>query len=220
MPQELQEQFGAYLQKDNMNILSNSPERYLTISEYNEDFWAQSTPIKGTASRHRNQRKKLWNSTKEKAELTMIVDLVRNDFGRVCQPGSIFTGHRKMRRCGDLYHAEQSIYGRIKSDLDCLDIISASFPPGSVTGAPKVSAMKFINQLEQQPRNIYTGSIGFLSLNGNAHFNVAIRTITVKDKQASYRVGAGIVADSNPQKEWLETLSKGRAILFNLRSTN
>ena len=208
--------YGAYLQMEGINILSNSPERYLHINRDDRNILVQSTPIKGTSTQGAKNRLRLWNSEKERAELTMITDLVRNDFGRVCEPGSIFPGHRRIKKCGDLYHAEQTVYGRISADRNCLDILSASFPPGSVTGAPKVSAMKFIHHLETEPRGIYTGTIGFISKHGRAHFNVAIRTITVQDACASYRVGAGIVADSCPKQEWKETLSKGRAILFNL----
>jgi para-aminobenzoate synthetase component I len=206
--------FGAYLQFSNVQLLSNSPERYLYIQPRNGHKWIESVPIKGTSPRSEGWagRRRLWESEKERAELTMIVDLVRNDLGRVCQPGSIFAGERQLRRCGDLYHAMQAVRGRLRDDLDAFDALAASFPPGSVTGAPKVAAMKFINALEDKPRGVYTGAIGWFSNDGGAHLNVAIRTIAVKNRSACFHTGSGIVADSSPAREWTETLAKSNAI--------
>jgi len=170
-------------------------------------------PIKGTTTRGiTGARELLENSEKERAELTMITDLVRNDLGRVARPGSVHTSARRIRTCGDLLHAEQEISARLSPGKDALDLLEASFPPGSVTGAPKVRAMEIIHELEDGPRGAYTGSIGSFFDDGSAHLNVAIRTATVCGGVGRFHVGAGIVADSDPDREWEETLSKGRAL--------
>ena len=137
---------------------------------------------------------------------------VRNDLGRVAEIGSIFTKHRSIRRCGDLFHAEQKIHAQLQKDRSLIDAIQATFPPGSITGAPKIAAMRLIHELESHTRGIYTGSLGFFSHNHKMNFNVAIRTLYIHKDQASLCVGCGIVADSNPEKEWQESLAKGMAI--------
>ena len=209
---------GAYLRFADVEVLSNSPEVYLLVAP---DGTVQSMPIKGTArcSDGDQGRLRLWRSEKERAELTMIVDLVRNDLGRIAATGSVRAGPRRLRRCGDLLHAEQVISARLRAGADALDAVTASFPPGSVTGAPKVSAMSLIHALESGPRGIYTGSIGFFGDDGSAHLNVAIRTATVRNGLARFHVGAGIVADSDPQQEWDETVAKGRALAGWLAAT-
>ena len=152
------------------------------------------------------------DSEKETAELTMITDLVRNDLGRVARAGEVHTSCRRIRVCGDLLHAEQEITARLLPEVDAIDVLRASFPPGSVTGAPKIRAMEHIHQLEASPRGAYTGSIGCLFDDGSAHLNVAIRTATIRNGLAHLRLGAGIVADSDPNQEWLETLAKGQML--------
>ncbi|MEL6345026.1 MAG: anthranilate synthase component I family protein [Myxococcota bacterium] len=205
---------GAFLQRGDVQILSNSPEMYLEVRPTANGLRAVSAPIKGTAraSDGDDARWELWESEKERAELTMIVDLVRNDLGRVARTGSVRAAPRRLRRCGDLLHAEQPVQAILADNLDAFDAVSASFPPGSVTGAPKVSAMNLIHRLEPGPRGIYTGAIGFFGDDGAAHFNVAIRTAIVKDGLARFHVGAGIVADSDPEREWYETIAKGAAL--------
>lgn len=203
---------GCYLRSSGTEIISNSPELFL---EYDAKArLAVSTPIKGTAPWSEDPRSKeeLKHSPKEKAELTMIVDLVRNDLGRVAEPGSVVAGDRYIRKCGDLWHAEQSVTASIKRPHDAVDLVASAFPPGSVTGAPKVRAMKVIAELEDGPRGVYTGTIGWFADGGGAHLNVAIRTATVVDGQARFHVGAGIVADSSPSQEWAETLAKAGAL--------
>ena len=146
----------------------------------------------------------------------MIVDLVRNDLGRVAQAGTVHAQPRDIRKCGDLWHAEQAVEAVLRNDADALDALAASFPPGSVTGAPKVKAMEVIHRLEPVPRGIYTGAIGWLSDSGDARLSVAIRTATVQGGRARFHVGAGIVADSQPQREWEETLAKAQALATSL----
>jgi len=205
---------GALLRHRGDYILSNSPELFLQIDRTGDALTALSIPIKGTArcSEGETGRLALWESAKERAELTMIVDLVRNDLGRVARPGSVHAAPRRLRRCGDLLHAEQPVTATLEDGRDALDAVGAAFPPGSVTGAPKVAAMSLIGELESRPRGVYTGSIGFFGDDGRAHLSVAIRTATVTDQTCRFHIGAGIVADSNPEREWTETLAKGHAL--------
>ena len=205
---------GALLRQRGAHILSNSPELFLQIDHAGEALTALSIPIKGTARCREGAagRLALWESAKERAELTMIVDLVRNDLGRIARPGSVHAAPRRLRRCGDLLHAEQPVTATLEDGRDALDVVSAAFPPGSVTGAPKVAAMSLIGELESRPRGVYTGSIGFFGDDGRAHLSVAIRTATVTDETCRFHIGAGIVADSDPEREWIETLAKGVAL--------
>lgn len=208
---------GCYLRSGSTEILSNSPELFLEIDP--DTRTVRSIPIKGTApfAEGIEGRQRLQESAKERAELTMIVDLVRNDLGRIAKPGSVNAHSRTIRQCGDLWHAEQLVEARIDDRLDAVDVVASSFPPGSVTGAPKVRAMQVIAELEDGPRGVYTGAIGWFADNGGAHLNVAIRTATVQDGHARFHVGAGIVADSDPQSEWDETLAKAGALREALR---
>jgi len=206
---------GAFITIDDRHaILSNSPETFVDVVGSDSGTWAEARPIKGTVplAAGPQGRAHLLHSEKERAELAMIVDLVRNDLGRVARWGEVETGERYLRECGDLLHAEQRVRARVLPELDALDVIAASFPPGSVTGAPKVRAMSLIRDLEPVPRGVYTGAIGWLTASGDAHFNVAIRTITSTPSQARFHLGAGIVADSIPSAEWAETLAKGRSL--------
>ncbi|MFT4979901.1 MAG: para-aminobenzoate synthetase component 1 [Myxococcota bacterium] len=202
---------GALLRSGAHTVISNSPELYLSVSPEGR---LRSVPIKGTARVDEGDagRQRLWTSEKERAELTMIVDLVRNDLGRVAATGSVRAADRQLRRCGDLLHAEQAVTAILREGADAFDAVAASFPPGSVTGAPKVAAMQLIAALEPGPRGVYTGAIGFFGDDGAAHLSVAIRTATVTDGLARFHIGAGIVADSQPALEWEETLAKGRAL--------
>ena len=210
---------GCYLRQAGVEILSNSPELFLSVDGENRTI--QSIPIKGTApfSGGDDARNDLEISPKERAELTMIVDLVRNDLGRVAVPGSVETEPRAIRQCGDLWHAEQRVKATLSANNDAISAVAAAFPPGSVTGAPKVRAMEVIHDLEKAPRGVYTGAIGWFADGGGAHLNVAIRTATVVDGLARFHVGAGIVAESRPEDEWVETLAKARALAHSLGAT-
>jgi para-aminobenzoate synthetase component 1 len=203
---------GCYLRQGPVEIISNSPELFLSVDPKKRRV--VSIPIKGTAALIDGAAAKarLEVSPKERAELTMIVDLVRNDLGRVAEPGSVTASHRKIRQCGNLWHAEQEVSAILAPGHDAVSTVAAAFPPGSVTGAPKVRAMAVIHALEPTPRGVYTGTIGWFADGGGAHLNVAIRTATVIDGMARFHVGAGIVAESQPNLEWLETLAKADAL--------
>ncbi len=213
---------GAFLWTGDMQVISNSPELFLSCEPSRDaagdpaggEVSVRSVPIKGTTplSTGAAGAEALMTSRKERAELTMIVDLVRNDLSRVCRPGSVTVSPRSLRVCGDLLHAEQAVSASLRPGRDAIDALAASFPPGSVTGAPKVRAMELISDLEGETRGVYTGALGFFADDGGAHWNVAIRTATVLDGQARFHVGAGIVADSDPDREWAETLAKGDAL--------
>jgi len=207
---------GCFLRQGAVELVSNSPELFIELDPASRRL--RSSPIKGTAACSSGAKglDTLRNSSKERAELTMIVDLVRNDLGRVAVPGTVSAGPREVRVCGDLWHAEQTVEAILADHHDAVDAVAAAFPPGSVTGAPKVRAMQVIHHLENQPRGVYTGAIGFFGDDGSAHFNVAIRTATILDGLARFHVGAGIVADSHPEMEWHETLAKAQALAHGL----
>jgi para-aminobenzoate synthetase component 1 len=159
----------------------------------------------------------LRESSKEKAELLMIVDLERNDLGRVCRPGSIRVSDlRRMESFAQVHHAVATIEGQLDENRDAIDALRACFPGGSITGAPKIRAMEIIRELEPVRRGVYTGSIGYLAPDGSATFNIAIRTLIVKDGRAHFHVGSGIVADSDPAQEYDETIHKARGIMMAL----
>ena len=209
---------GCLVRRGPVELVSNSPELFLEVEPRSRRL--RSSPIKGTAALSSGPEglAELRQSPKERAELTMIVDLVRNDLGRVAVPGTVKAGEREVRVCGDLWHAEQTVEADLAQHHDAVDAVSAAFPPGSVTGAPKVRAMEVIHRIEGQPRGVYTGAIGFFADGGGAHFNVAIRTATVVGGMARFHVGAGIVADSRPVLEWRETLAKARALANGLNT--
>jgi anthranilate/para-aminobenzoate synthase component I len=156
----------------------------------------------------------LMRSVKDEAELNMIVDLERNDLGRVCEIGSVrVTEPRTIEAHPTVYHGVASIEAELRPDVSFVDVLRAMFPGGSVTGAPKIRAMEIIDELEPQRRGPYCGAIGYLSVDGNIEFNVAIRTIVAKGDTAYFSVGGGVVADSKPAEEYEETLVKARAMM-------
>ena len=199
-------QYGALLRLGDAALLSNSPELFLQV----QDGSVRSVPIKGT--RPLGEEDALLADPKERAELTMIVDLVRNDLGRVCQPGSVRVSPRRVQEHPTLLHAEQAVHGVLRGGMDALDALGASFPPGSVTGAPKVMAMEAIRALEPVPRGAYTGCVGYFADGGDAQLSVAIRTASVVGDTAWVHVGCGIVADSDPQRELQESEIKAVAL--------
>jgi anthranilate/para-aminobenzoate synthase component I len=200
-----------FWQTPSETILCNSPELFY----HRQANQIESIPIKGT-NPNINQAKNyldLWTSPKEEAELTMIVDMVRNDLGRICQSGTVFVEGRKIRRCGDLLHAEQRIMGILPPQETEENILKACFPAASITGTPKIAAMELIQELESTERRWYTGSLGFHSEHSSeSEWNVCIRCIIIEENQGYIHVGAGIVHDSNPEQEWLETQAKAKAI--------
>ena len=211
--------YSAYLTWDQIAILSASPELF-----YETNGRAILTrPIKGTRPRSNdpaqdeNLRAELLASAKDHAELTMIVDLERNDLGRVCEFGSIqVLDPRSVESYPNVHHTVASVAGRLRADARPIDLVRALFPGGSITGAPKIRSMEIIDELEPCRRGMYTGSIGYWSANGRSAFNIAIRTMVIEGDRVSYHVGGGIVADSNPEQEYQETLDKGRGLFMAL----
>lgn len=212
--------FGALLEPpdgvgDGRAVCSISPELFLDA-----DFASgrvATRPIKGTRPGGAAFERDLARSAKDGAELAMIVDLMRNDLSRVCEPGSVVVeDERAIERHGGggVAHAVATVAGAIRRDAAFANLVEATFPPGSVTGAPKVRAMQIIDELEPFARGAYCGAIGFMSDCGLARLSVAIRTATIDAARGEivYPVGAGIVAESDPATEWDETLTKAEAI--------
>ncbi len=209
--------FCAYLDLPEAAILSSSPERFLRLDA---DGRVESRPIKGTRPRGASARedaaleRELAESAKDRAENLMIVDLVRNDLGRVCEPGSVEVRDlMTIEAYATLFQMVSTVTGRLRSGCDVMDLLRATFPPGSMTGAPKIAAMRLLDRLEPVRRGVYSGAIGYLDLRGGADLSVVIRTLLVKSGRASFHVGGGIVADSDPAAEYRETLDKARALL-------
>jgi para-aminobenzoate synthetase component 1 len=214
--------FASYLNLPEVKVVSSSPERFLRIGR---DRWCASRPIKGTRPRGKTVRenkqlyKELFSSIKDRAENTMIVDLVRNDFGRVCEVGSVQVAELMIIELyATVFQMVSTIVGKLEEGRDCFDLIQACFPGGSMTGAPKIEAMTIIDALEPVKRGIYSGSIGYLDFAGNADLNIVIRTILIKDNKAYFQVGGAVVADSDPRDEYLETLTKARALVQALKN--
>ncbi len=205
--------YSAFFNLGEAQILSSSPECFLEVTGRD----VTTHPIKGTRKRggnpheDRSLRHELLTSEKDQAELLMITDLERNDLGKVCEPGSITVPVlRDIQGFQHVHHAIATIRGRLQSGKDVIDLIRATFPGGSITGAPKIRAMQIIHELEKDPREVYCGAMGFLGKNGKAAFNIAIRTMILKDQRAHFWSGGGIVADSDPEAEYDETLVKAR----------
>jgi anthranilate/para-aminobenzoate synthase component I len=206
--------YGAFVSlSKGRSIVSNSPELFIAVDK--DRVWSE--PIKGTSSCRvlglSPARETLKASTKDQAELTMIVDLVRNDLGKVCATGSIRVGPRRIWRAGPVMHASRLVSGDLCRGNDAIDAFAAAFPPGSVTGAPKVRSLEIIDRLEPVARGVYTGAIGYFADGGGAQFNVAIRTGVVTPTHTDFHIGAGIVIESDPDAEWAETQAKGEAWL-------
>ncbi len=202
--------FGALLDYGNYALISNSPELFLKVDGQRN---VTTRPIKGTRPRREGMEKELRESVKDQAELNMIVDLERNDLGRVCELGSVkVTCPREIETLPTVYHGVATVEGKLCADVGLVELLRATFPGGSVTGAPKIRAMEIIEELEPVRRGPYCGAIGYLSADGQMQFNIAIRTIVVNEGRAYVSVGGGIVADSNPADEYEETLVKAQAM--------
>lgn len=213
--------FGAFLNFEHIHILSNSPERFIKCV----DKKVETRPIKGTRPRGKNVEEdlrlqdELRNSEKDRAELLMIVDLERNDIGRISKIGSVKVPELFIiEPYANVNHLVATVVGEIEEDKDCIDVIKATFPGGSITGAPKIRAMEIIDELEPTQRNVYTGSIGYIGFNGDMDLNIAIRTIVKQDDNVYFQVGGGMTWDSNPEDEYQETLDKAQSIMKALRS--
>jgi anthranilate/para-aminobenzoate synthase component I len=181
----------------------------------------RTRPIKGTRPRRAAadadalSAYDLRNSPKEAAELVMITDLERNDLGGVCEYGSVHVKELlKLESYEHVFHLVSTVEGCLREEVGHVAALRACFPGGSITGAPKKRAREIITELEPEPRGIYTGALGWFGFNGESQFNIAIRTVIVENAGAHFHVGAGIVADSVPEKEWQETLDKAAGILL------
>ena len=206
--------YGGLLDLGDRAIVCNSPELFLRVTS---DRRVVTRPIKGT--RPLGRADELMRSDKDAAELNMIVDLERNDLGRVCEVGSVrVTQHRTVETHPTLHHGVAEVQGQLRGDVGLVELLAATFPGGSITGAPKIRAMQIIDELEPVPRGPYCGAIGVLDPDGGLQLNVAIRTATLSGGLLRVPVGGGIVADSDPAAEYDETLVKARAILDAVRA--
>lgn len=203
--------FAAYLNCDGYSVVSSSPERFLRVHHRE----VETRPIKGTIRRgvtpeeDMNNRLALFSSTKDRAELAMIVDLMRNDVGRVCTPGSVRVRlFPQLETYSSVHHLVATVTGELAEGAGVVDVIKATFPGGSISGAPKIRAMEIIDELEPVTRGVYTGSIGYLGFDGQVDLNIAIRTIIFKDDVAYVHAGGGIVADSDEREEYEESMLK------------
>lgn len=218
--------FAAFIQREDSTVVSASPERFFRIKNGS----IEASPIKGTAARTGNEtidretRERLLHSRKDLAENTMIVDLLRNDLGRVCEFGSVEVAKLcELEEHPTLFHLVSTIVGRLRSDTTFSDVVMALFPCGSITGAPKISTMKIIDRLEKLPRGLSMGAIGYSvpetfetensGLAAGIDTSVAIRTMTIRDGITSFSTGGGIVSDSRPDLEYSEMLLKAKALL-------
>ena len=206
---------AAWLSLDGKEVLSSSPETFLRISGRG----IETRPIKGTRPRFADPDEdtrsayELQTSAKEIAELVMITDLLRNDLGQVCEFGSVEVSEMlRLETLAQVHHLVSTVKGTLRPEHDAIGALAACFPGGSITGAPKKRAMEIIRELEGKPRGIYCGAVGWLGFNGESSFNIAIRTLVREGGRLVYQVGAGIVADSEPEKEYEETLHKAAGI--------
>jgi len=202
-------------------IISASPELFLQLRAGK----VTTRPIKGTRPRGATKQndeeaaRALAASTKDRAELNMIIDLERNDLGRVCEYGTVrVESEGDIETLPTVFHRTATITGRLREDADAIDLLRATFPGGSITGAPKVRAMQIINELEPTLRGPYCGAIGYIGLNGDLMLNLAIRTMVVRDGMADVMVGSGIVADSDPEDEYAELEAKAAGMFAALRA--
>lgn len=204
--------FSCFLRLGDTSVLSASPECFVLI----DGRRIVTRPIKGTRPRGTNDdavARELLASPKERAELVMITDLERNDLGQVCEYGSVrVTGLCELETFAQVHHLVSTVEGRLREDVTPIQAVRACYPGGSITGAPKKRAREIIAELESAPRGIYTGALGFFHADGTAAFNIAIRTLVVRDGAATFGVGAGIVADSDPLLEYEETLHKAAGL--------
>ena len=208
--------FAAYVGFPGGHVLSSSPERFLKVTGRR----VETRPIKGTRRRTGNPAldavasAELLASAKDNAELAMIVDLERNDLGRVCEYGSVrVTEPRVLEAYPTVFHLVATVEGELHEGRGIVDLLKATFPGGSITGAPKIRAMEIIDELEPTARNIYTGAIGYLDFAGRADLNIAIRTMLKMGDDVYFQAGGGIVADSDPESEYDETVDKARALI-------
>ncbi len=208
--------FFAYINAGDHQMISTSPERFLL--QTGESI--ETRPIKGTRPRGKTPEedqqlgRELQQSKKDDAELSMIVDLLRNDIGKVCQAGTVRVAeHKRLEAYQNVYHLVSIVEGKLDRNRDAVDLLKATFPGGSITGCPKIRTMEIIDELEPHRRHIYTGSIGYISFHDTMDLSIAIRTATIYNGKIIFSVGGGIVFDSDPIDEYEETIHKGRTLM-------
>lgn len=208
--------YGAFMDLDGLQVCGASPECFLRM----DDRRVITRPIKGTRPRGADaltdewQARELLGSAKERAELVMITDLLRNDLGQVCEFGSVkVTGLCELERYAQVQHLVSTVEGRLRPEVDHIEALKQCFPGGSISGAPKKRALEIIAELEPFERGIYTGAMGYFGFDGSSQFNIIIRTAWAEGDRMRFYTGAGIVADSVPEKEWEETCHKAAGLL-------
>lgn len=207
--------FSALIQYQDFSIISSSPERLFSV----QDGVVQTRPIAGTHPRGKGsedeaQKQQLINHPKEQAEHIMLLDLERNDMGRVCEYGSVYVNEvMTLETYPYVHHIVSNIKGKVREGVGVKDLIRALFPGGTITGCPKVRCMQIISELEQMPRGAYTGSLGYISQDGKIDFNILIRSFVQTGKTLTFRAGAGIVYDSIPERELEETKHKAAGLV-------
>ncbi len=212
--------FASYLNLEGVTIVGASPERFLKVRQ----GLVETRPVKGTRPRGQSPEEdaalaqELLHSAKDRAENVMIVDLERNDLGRVCRYGTVKVNELAiLETFPTVFHLTSTIIGHLSENKSNIDLLKATFPGGSITGAPKVRAMELIDEMEPTKRSVYTGSIGYLGFNGDLDINIVIRTFLVKEGRAYFQVGGGIVYDSDPEAEYQETMAKAKALIQALK---
>ena len=205
-----------YLDFGDEKIVGASPEMLVRV----EKRRVTTVPIAGTRPRGRDRdederlAEDLLQDKKERAEHTMLVDLARNDLGRVCRFGTVEVSEfMNIEKFSHVQHIVSTVNGVLKDNLDCYDAFRSCFPAGTVSGAPKIRAMQIIDEQEEEARGLYAGAVGYIGFDRNLDFAIAIRTIRIRDERAYIQVGAGIVADSVPANEWNETENKAAAMV-------
>jgi len=213
--------FSGIVQLDGMTVVSSSPERLVSV----RDGWVSTRPIAGTRPRGQTAEadldlaRELHAHPKERAEHVMLIDLERNDLGRICEAGTVSVDEfMTIESYAHVHHIVSNVRGRLRADASPGSVLAAVFPGGTITGCPKVRCMEIIAELEGTARGPYTGSLGYLNRDGTMDLNILIRTLEVAGEQLSLRAGAGIVADSNPERELAETRAKARGVLRALGS--
>jgi anthranilate synthase component 1 len=208
--------FACLVHHEQGEIISSSPERLVTAS----NGWVETRPIAGTRKRTGDEEDiqlmdELRTDHKEQAEHVMLIDLERNDLGRICRPGSIEVNEKMiLESYAHVHHIVSNVRGQLRDGISPVDIIRAVFPGGTITGCPKVRCMEIIAELEKQGRGPYTGSVGYINRDGSMDLNILIRTIFKQQRQLYFRTGAGIVADSDPERELAETRHKAKGLLL------
>jgi anthranilate synthase component 1 len=208
--------FAGLIKWRGVSVVSSSPERLLQV----KNGIASTRPIAGTRPRStdkaedRQLLEELLAHPKERAEHVMLIDLERNDLGRVCDPGTVEVNEKMVvESYAHVHHIVSNVRGKLRADITPGEVIRAVFPGGTITGCPKVRCMEIISELETGPRGAYTGSFGYLNRDGSLDLNILIRTLVIRDNQVTLRAGSGIVADSEPAAELSETRAKAKGLI-------